>query len=439
MNAFIFFAVWMPVATRILFAQDASLRRPDDASINSLDRNSDAYNATSSTLLSTRRKIKHSTFRRVAHRDHIYIATVVCDKAGGNLAMLFKVLLYSIAHHKSADTEITLMVVYDQNFTPKPDVLLCDDDALGPMTNDFKLYLATFNVVVEFYPTVVNEFLDKYGRCASTKLWIHDILHHVELAIVLDVDTFFLESPRHLWDSFFNSTAFNQTTIYGAVQEDVHAGSSFGVNNGVLLVNLTRARLVNMTSKWLEIYYHVPAYSTYTFFDQDMLNVYLSQNLDHFYELPCKWNQRAALADAGNHCPDLSLPLNGGLIHGNNRLFVTRSYNHFRARMHDVTQHHRLAFFFYLSSIKSHPHWCMQNSAFSHDDIKIEIGRYGRPPPTWVDELGFWFRWKGGLYTVLCGALGIALSGMIFFRLLARRDTGIPSSGALVRPPTSPE
>jgi hypothetical protein len=194
-----------------------------------------------------------------------------------------------------------------------------------------------------------------------------------------------------------------------------------------------------MTSKWLEIYYHVPSYSTYTFFDQDMLNVYLSQNLDHFYELPCKWNQRAALADAGNHCPDLSLPLNGGLIHGNNRLFVTRSYNHFRARMHDVTQHHRLAFFFYLSSIKSHPHWCMQNSAFSHDDIKIEIGRYGRSPPTWVDELGFWFRWKGGLYTVLCGALGIALSGVIFSRLLARRDTGIPSSGALVRPPTPPE
>ena len=342
--------------------------------------------------------------------------------------MLFKVLLYSIVHHKSVGTKVTIMVVYDQNLTPQPDVLLCDDDAVGAITNDFKLYLATFNVVVEFYPTMANEFLDKYGRCASTKLWMHDILPHVELVIILDVDTLFLENPAHLWESFFNSTLFNETTIYGATPEDVHEGGPPGINSGVLLVNLTRARNANMTSKWLKIYYHVPAYSSYIFFDQDMLNIFFSQNSGHYYSLPCKWNQRASFADAGTHCTDLSLPINGGLIHGNNGLFLTRSFNNYRVRMQNVTQHHRAAFFFYLSRIKNHPLWCVQNFAFAPHDVKIEVGMYGRPPRSYVESLGIWFLWERGWFVAICAAVGIGAAGWTISRFLATsRGCGPPA------------
>ena len=321
------------VATLLIVAYGVTLTRSDDMSLN---------------VTSMRRTRIRPTYRQPSDRDHIIIATFVCDKPEGNLAMLFKVLLYSIVYHKSISTKVTLMVVFDGALTPQPDVLLCDD-----ANNKFKSYLSTFNVVVEFYPTVANEFLDKFGRCASSKLWIHDILPSVELAIVLDVDTLFLENPIHLWELFFNSTTFNTTIIYGAASEgnqppygmyfenvgdlwgelgDMKAGP-YGVNSGVLLVNLTLARHVNMSSKWLQIYNHVPSYSTYKFFDQDLLNIFLHQNPEHYYPLPCKWNQRADFNNLGNNCPDLSLPLKRGLIHGNNKMFVIRSFHHFRARM----------------------------------------------------------------------------------------------------------
>ena len=452
------------ISILLFFAQGTTLRRPaEDTAINSSDRIIDVYNATS-----IRHRIKRSTYRLVDHRDHIIIATFVCDKPGVNLVMLLKTLLYSIVLHKSSSKKVTLMVIYDQILTPQPDVLLCEDDAIGSsLSNEFKSYLSTFNVFVELYPTVVNAFVDNFGRCASSKLWIHDILIDVEVAIVVDVDTLFLENPSHLWDTFFNTTAFNQTVIYGAASEgnqppygiyfqnkelwgelgDMRAGP-YGVNSGVLLVNLTRARLVNMTSTWLELYNHHPSYSHFQFFDQDLLNIYLHLHPDRFYALPCKWNQRAHLTDIGDTCPDLSLPINGGLIHGNRKIFIRRSYHNFHTAMQKAVQYQRAAFYFYLSSIKNHPLWCMQNSSFSQEDIKIEVGHYGRPRLTWWEDWGFWFRWKGGWYLVLGAIVGVGVSGSILSRLLflVYRDDipinistnipiNVPSSG-LTDPPT---
>ena len=370
-----------------------------------------------------RGRMRHA--QQIVHRQHIYIATVVCDKPSGKLAMLFKVLLYSIVHHKSVNTKITLMVVYDVILTPQPEVLLCDDEELGSITKDFISYLSTFDVVVEFYPTVVNEFADQYGRCASSKLWMHDILPNVNASIVLDADTIFLENPLHLWDVFFNATAFNETVIYGMVSEQ----HSLNINSGVILLNLTRARLVDMTSKWLKIFYHVPSYSKFIFFDQDMLRIYLEQNPDHLYFLPCKWNQRfdgmfhgdgteGETNYIGNDCRDLSIPVNRGLVHGNNNMFVAKSLNHFHARLHNAAQYQRAAFFMYLSSIKNHPNWCMKNSNFSQYDVKIEIGKYGRPPLSRMEEYGFWFLHKGGLYVVIASTLGIVVLGCIIVRLV---------------------
>ena len=379
-----------------------------------------------SNILSDRQRYRRSRMKndqQIVHRQHIYIATVVCEKARGTLAMLFKVLLYSIVHHKSANTKITLMVIYDEIITPQPEVLLCDEQEVGSITKDFILYLSTFDVVVTFYPTAINEFTDQYGRCASSKLWMHDILPNVDASIILDADTFFLEDPLHLWELIFNATAFNDTVIYGLVSEQ----HSFNINSGVILANLTRARHVNMTSKWLEIFYHEPSYSKYIFFDQDMLSIYFQQNPDHVHFLPCRWNQRfdgvfigggtGENNYVGNMCPDLSIPLNRGLIHGNNGMFVAKSFNHFHARLHNAAQYQRAAFYFYLSSIKNHPNWCMKNSHFSQYDIKIEIGKYGRPPLTRMEEYGFWILYSRDLHIVVAGsALGIVVLGCIIMR-----------------------
>ena len=88
---------------------------------------------------------------------------------------------------------------------------------------------------------------------------------------------------------------------------DPRAGP-YGVNSGVLLVNLTRARQVrhklqgvfatatrlsqpslitprfcthgqaNVSAAWEAILTHRPSYSSFYFFDQDLLNVYLRLN-----------------------------------------------------------------------------------------------------------------------------------------------------------------
>ena len=190
------------------------------------------------------------------------------------------------------------------------------------------------------------------------------------------------------------------------------------ITSGVLLVNLSRARSVNMTAQWLDIYYHDPPYCKFQFFDQDLLNIYLHLHPHHFYLLPCKWNQRAHLTDPGDTCPDLSLPINGGLIHGNRKVFIHRSYHNFHTRMQHAVQYHRSAFYFYLASIKNHPLWCMQNSSLAQEDVKIEMGQYGRPRLTYWEDWGFWFRWKGGWYMVLSVLGGMGIAGSIVTRLL---------------------
>jgi len=198
------FQLWILYVLFLSKAKGNTLRKSEDTAVNAT---------------SHRQKRSIASSRQVSLRDHIVIATFVCDKPGGILVSLFKTLLYSAVRHKSSSKKITFIVVYDQLFSPQPDVLLCDDHALGPMTNEFKSYLLSFNVVVEFYPTAKNSFVDRYGRCASSKLWIHDILPDIELAIVVDVDTLFLENPSHLWDVFFNTTTFNETIIYAAASE----------------------------------------------------------------------------------------------------------------------------------------------------------------------------------------------------------------------------
>ena len=336
--------------------------------------------------------ISRRMVRRV-HRTNIVIVTVVCSKPRGMLAMLFKVLLYSIAVNLGGHSVATVMVVYDPLMTPDPTTLLCDEQNHTSITDDFIKYLSSANVKVQFYPVATNEFSDRWGRCASSKLWIHDMLpKDVEAAIVVDVDTMFLENPHNMWDIFFDKGLFNVTTIYGAVAEGTEPPFGFydetnhswgelgemkagkhGINAGVLLVNLTRARNTNMSAQWSALYSHRPSYSTYKFFDNDLLNVQLRLHPEQLVELPCRWNQRSWAFGDGNTCKETNLSLNRGVAHGSRGLFLKKSFSGYKHKISNSTHYLRAAFYYYLLSMRDDPQWCMQRSVYHDQSVLVEV------------------------------------------------------------------
>ncbi|CAM4761085.1 unnamed protein product [Rotaria magnacalcarata] len=196
---------------------------------------------------------------------------------------------------------------------------------------------------IEFYSIQFTRGNDERWRklfkpCCTQRLFIPDILTNIDSVIYIDTDILFLSNVRSLWRFFrkFNST---QLAALTPEHEDPSMGwynrfarhpyyGPMGLNSGVMLMNLTRMRQVNMISKIMNIFdeFHL----NITWGDQCLLNIYFNYYPEQVYEFSCNWNYRPDHCMYENNCQ--MAKLDGiKIIHGCRSAFHNDKYQEFKS------------------------------------------------------------------------------------------------------------
>ncbi|CAF0933505.1 unnamed protein product [Adineta steineri] len=196
---------------------------------------------------------------------------------------------------------------------------------------------------IEFYPIQFTRGNDEQWRtlfkpCCTQRLFIPDVLKNIDSVIYVDTDTLFLSNVRSLWRLFrkFNST---QLAALTAEHEDPSMGwynrfarhpyyGAMGLNSGVMLMNLTRMRQVDMISKIMDIFdeYHM----NITWGDQCLLNIYFNYYPEQIYEFSCDWNYRPDHCIYENNC-QIAKTDGIKILHGCRSAFHNDKYQEFKA------------------------------------------------------------------------------------------------------------
>lgn len=244
------------------------------------------------------------------------ICSVVCgvERAEEVIVTIKSALIFSTANHR-----LKFVIVTEK------DLFELLEEKLESFQTFFKNF--SFELVEIKFPDTETEMWRKlFKPCASQRLFLPSLLPYKSI-IYVDSDTLFLSPPHQLFNHF---TSFNSSQIAGLTfeSENVNTGwysrnfsrhpyyGRFGVNSGVMLMNLERMRELKWEQQML------PIYQKYNFKlvfgDQDIINIYFAYHPDQLYILPCEFNYRPDLCMYMSFCS----AFNGiQLIHGNRGYF----------------------------------------------------------------------------------------------------------------------
>ena len=102
------------------------------------------------------------------------------------------------------------------------------------------------------YPEGLEEMQNMFRVCATARLFLHEMLPDLDSGIFLDTDIIFMDDIQNLQNHF---TAFNPSQLVGMAAVEPHYSNvdhvdhygppGVGLNAGVILMNLTRMRLMS--------------------------------------------------------------------------------------------------------------------------------------------------------------------------------------------------
>lgn len=259
----------------------------------------------------------------------IVIAVVACgDRLGETLTMLKSALIFTdwwqpLRFIIFADEALRL------NFEEK----LTEWKSVANNSLEFEVHPIT-------YPLKGNaeEWRKLFKPCASQRLFLPAILTQVDSLLYVDTDTLFLSPLKHIW-SHFGAMNSSQMAALAFEHEDPNTGwynrfahhpfyGPYGVNSGVMLMNLTRMRLFH----WDD--YVVPIYKEFklkiTWGDQDIINIIFHYHPHKLYIYSCRFNYRP------DHCMYMSVCKSAekegvAVLHGSRGTFHSEKQPAFRA------------------------------------------------------------------------------------------------------------
>ncbi|CAH1786741.1 unnamed protein product [Owenia fusiformis] len=182
------------------------------------------------------------------------------------------------------------------------------------------------------------EWKKLFKPCASQRLFLPNILANVDSILYVDTDILFMRPLDDIW-AFFGKFNSSQIAALAPESEDAATGwynrfarhpfyGKLGVNSGVMLMNLTRMRIVN----WQD--YILPYYKQYklkiTWGDQDLINIFFHYHPEKLYIYPCQWNYRP------DHCMYMSVcklaEMDGvSVLHGSRGVYHNEKQPAFKA------------------------------------------------------------------------------------------------------------
>lgn len=193
--------------------------------------------------------------------------------------------------------------------------------------DSFRVHFAHFSYTLVKTAFPNEQWSKLFKPCASQRLFLPSLLPTYEKVVYIDSDTLFLSPPHSLYEQFsqFNAT---QLAAMTAETESENIGwyprfsrhpyyGRFGLNSGVMLMDLQRMRSLEWERKLMPLYEEFK--STIVFGDQDLINIYFSFNPHQLHPLPCEYNYRPDYCMYGDK---LCLATRGiRLIHGNRGFF----------------------------------------------------------------------------------------------------------------------
>lgn len=201
------------------------------------------------------------------------------------------------------------------------------------------------NFVFEFhmvgFPESEVPWRKLFKNCASQRLFLPAMLPHVDALLYIDTDVLFLAPVEQLWSSTFGR--MNSTQLLGMSNEGEDAATNwyhrfaahpyygrYGLNSGVMFMNLTRMRRFGWNAR-IE-----PAYRTHrdaiVWGDQDIINIIVHDHPDRLLPTPCTYNFRPDHCIYSPTCALLKQPNETiKLLHGNRDSFFNHKCPEFKA------------------------------------------------------------------------------------------------------------
>lgn len=256
-----------------------------------------------------------SLHRRQKDVSEVIVVTVVCgiDRTEEAIVMIKSALMFS-----SLKQRLKIVIVTEKSLFQMLDEKLESFQSVLPHFS-YKL------IEVDFPKINAETWRSLFKPCASQRLFLPSLLPY-ERIIYVDCDTLFLSPPHDIFQLF---DRFNSSQIAGlsVESESLNTGwyprfarhpfyGKFGVNSGVMLMDLKRMR----EERWEQLL--LPIFEEYNlslvFGDQDIINIYFYFHSSQLHVLPCELNYRPDHCMYGSMCP-----ARGGikLIHGNRGYF----------------------------------------------------------------------------------------------------------------------
>ncbi|XP_049877470.1 glucoside xylosyltransferase 1-like [Pectinophora gossypiella] len=248
--------------------------------------------------------------------DRIVLSFVVCDsRFNESLNVVKSMLIFT-------KTPVHLVIFTEDDLMSKFKDVLTQWRRLTSNQLDFELHK------INFPEAHKEDWMNLFRKCAAQRLFIPELMTHIDSLIYVDTDTLFLGPADELWSYFFK---FNSSQISALALEDNNPNLSWyprfakhpfygklGLNSGVMLMNLTRMRGFGWTEyitpimlKWK---LNIP------WGDQDIINIIFHHHERAVLELSCRYNYRSDQCMYGDACADAT---HDGifLLHGNRKTF----------------------------------------------------------------------------------------------------------------------
>ncbi|KAI5749826.1 hypothetical protein M8J76_010490 [Diaphorina citri] len=195
----------------------------------------------SSWLLPSVHKELTSSLTPEMTRSEIVVALVVCgDRLQETLNLVKSALIFQLKN------PLRIIILAEDNLIQSLEEKLGDWQVLRNHTFKFEIHNLKFPKGKE------KDWKNLFKKCAAQRLFLPDILSHIDSVLYMDIDTLFLGPVLEVWRHFY---LMNATQMAALVPEgeDVNSGwysqyarhpyyGNTGVNSGVMLMNLTRMR-----------------------------------------------------------------------------------------------------------------------------------------------------------------------------------------------------
>lgn len=182
------------------------------------------------------------------------------------------------------------------------------------------------------------EWRQLFKPCASQRLFLPNILSHLDSLLYVDTDILFMRPLDDIWNFL---SEFNASQVAAMAPEHEEPTASwysrfarhpfvppYGINSGVMLMNVTRM----LEAKWLD--HIIPYYKKHqydiTWGDQDLINIFFHYFPEKLFQYPCEWNYRP------DHCMYMSNCRSAeergvSIVHGNRGVYHNDKQLAFRA------------------------------------------------------------------------------------------------------------